>query len=59
MVKKFDLTIEETAGDMKLSLWREMQGIKEEQLLVSDLSRKELSIEEMVTEFNKYVLSNS
>jgi hypothetical protein len=33
-----------------------MQGIKDEQLLVSVLSRvvaKELSLEEMVTEFNK------
>ena len=51
-----DLTTEEAAGDMKLSLWRAMQGIKEEKLLVSVLSRvvaKELSLEEMVTEFNK------
>ena len=41
---------------MKLSLWRAMQGIKDEHLLVSFLSRvvaKELSLEEMVTEFNK------
>ena len=54
--KKIDLTIEEVADDMKLSLWRAMQGIKDEQLLVSVLSRvvaKELSLEEMVTEFNK------
>ena len=54
--KKIDLTIEEAADDMKLSLWRAMQGIKEEQLLISVLSRvvaKELSLEEMVTEFNK------
>ena len=54
--KKIDLTIEEAADDMKLSLWRAMQGIKDEQLLVSVLSRvvaKELSLEEMVTEFNK------
>ena len=55
--KKIDLTIEEAADDMKLTPWRAMQGIiKEEQLLVSVLSRvvaKELSLEEMVTEFNK------
>ena len=45
------MTIEEAVDDMKLSLWRAMQGIK-----VSVLSRvvaKELSLEEMVTEFNK------
>ena len=54
--KKIDLTIEEAADDMKLTPWRSMQGIKDEQLLVSVLSRvvaKELSLEEMVTEFNK------
>ena len=54
--KKIDLTIEEVVDDMKLSLWRAMQGIKDGQLLVSILSRvvaKELSLEEMVTEFNK------
>ena len=54
--KKIDLTIEEAADDIKLTPWRAMQGIKEEQLLVSVLSRvvaKELSLEEMVTEFNK------
>ena len=48
--------MEEAANDMKLSLWRAMQGIKDKQLLVSVLSRivaKELSLEEMVTEFNK------
>ena len=37
--KKIDLTIEEAADDMKLSLWRAMQGIKDEQLLVRVLSR--------------------
>ena len=54
--KKIDLTIEEGADDMKLSKWRAMQWIKHEQLLVSVLSRvvaKEISSEEMVTEFNK------
>ena len=53
---KIDLTIEEATDDMKLSLWRAIQGIKDEQLLVSVLSRvvgKEISLEEMVTEFNK------
>ena len=52
--KKIDLTIEEVVHDMKLSLWRAMQGIKDEKLLVSFLSRvvaKELSLKEMVTEF--------
>ena len=50
--KNIYLTIKETADDMKLSLWRAMQGIKDEHLLVSFLSRvvaKELSLEEMVT----------
>ena len=54
--KKIDLTIEEVVVDMKLTPWRSMQGIKDEQLLVSILSRvvaKELSLEEMVIEFNK------
>ena len=54
--KKINLTIEEVIDDMKLSLWREMQGIKDEQHIVSVLSRvvaKELSLEEMVIEFNK------
>ena len=53
--KKIELTIEEVVDDMKLSHWQAMQGIKDEQLLVSILSRivaKELSLEEMVTEFN-------
>ena len=56
VAKKIELTIEEAVDDMKLSLWRAMQGIKDEQLLISVLSRvvaKELSLEEMVTEFNK------
>ena len=47
--KRIDLTIKEWADDMKLSLWRAMQGIKDEQLLVSILLRvveKELSLEE-------------
>ena len=54
--KKIDLTIKVAADDMKLTPWRSMQGIKDEQLLVSVLSRvvaKELSLEEMVTKFNK------
>ena len=54
--KKIDLTIEEAADDMKLSLWRAMQSIMDEQLLLSVLSRvvaKELSLKEMVIEFNK------
>ena len=53
--KKINLTIKEAVDDMKLTPWRFMQGIKDAQLLVSVLSRvvaKELSLEEMVTEFN-------
>ena len=41
---------------MKLTPWRSMQGIKDEQLILSVLSRvatKELSLEEMVKDFNK------
>ena len=56
MGKKIDLTIDEEADNMKITLWRSVQGIKDEQLLVSVLSRvvaKELSLEEMVTKFNK------
>ena len=54
--KKIDLTFEEAMDDMKLMPWRAMQGIKDEQLLVSVLSRavvKELILEERVIEFNK------
>ena len=54
--KKIDLTIKEAVEDMKRTPWRSMQGIKDEQLLVSVFSRvvaKELSLEEMVTKFNK------
>ena len=56
MAKKIDLTIKEAVEDMKRTPWRSMQGIKDEQLLVSVFSRvvaKELSLEEMVTKFNK------
>ena len=56
IAKKIDLTIKEAVDDMKMSLWRAMKGIKDEQLLVSVLSRvvaKALSLEEMVTEFNQ------
>ena len=56
VVKKIEQTIEEVADDMKLSHWQAMQGIKDEQLLVLILSRivaKELSLEEIVTKFNK------
>ena len=54
--KNIELTIEEAAYDMKLSLWRVMQGIKDEQIFIFVLSRvvaKELTLEEMVTKFNK------
>ena len=45
--KKIDLTIEEATDDMKLTPWSSMQGIKDEQLNVSILSRvvaKELAL---------------
>ena len=54
--KKLDYTIEEVAEDMKLTPWRSLQGIKDETLLVSVLSRvlaKELSLDEMVFELSK------
>ena len=57
VAKKIDLIIDQAAEDMKLTPWRSMKDIKDEQLLVSVLSRvmaKELRPEEMVTEFNKY-----
>ena len=53
---KCDLIIEELPKDMKLLQWRSLQGIKDERLLVSVLSRvaaKEFSLDEMVTEFQK------
>ena len=56
--KKTDYTIEEAAEDMKLTPWRALQGIKDETLLVSVLSRvisKELSLDEMVVELSKLV----
>ena len=56
VAKNIELTTEKLADDMKLSHWQVMQGIKDEQLLVLILSRivaKELSLEEIVTKFNK------
>ena len=44
--------------DMKLLPWRLLQGIKDNRLLIYVLSRvasKEFSLDEMVTEFQKYV----
>ena len=35
--KKLDLTIEEVVDDMKLSLWRAIQGIKDEQPCLSTI----------------------
>ena len=55
-LRKSDLIIEELLEDMKLLPWRFLQGIKDETLLVSMLSRvsaKEISLDEMVTEFQK------
>ena len=56
--RKSDLFIEELAEDMKLLPWRSLQGIKDDRLLISVLSRvaaKEFSLDEMVTELQKYV----
>ena len=42
--------------DMKLHHWRSLQGIKDDKLLISVLSRvaaKEFSLDEMVAEFQK------
>ena len=56
--RKNDLIIEELPEDMKLLPWRSLQGIKDERLLVSVLSRvtaKEFRLDVMVTEFlSKY-----
>ena len=54
--KKLDFTIKEAPEDMKLAPWRALQGIKDETLLMSVLSRvisKELSLDEMVVELLK------
>ena len=54
--KKQDYTIEQAAGDMKLTPWRALQGIKDEMLLLSVLSRviaKALSLNEIVLELSK------
>mgnify|MGYP007014637481 FL=1 len=53
---KMDFTIEEAEEEMKLTSWRALQGIKDETLLTSVLSRviaKELSLDEMVLELSK------
>ena len=55
--RKSDLIIEELPEDMKLLPWQSLQGIKDERLLVSILSRvaaKGFNLDEMVTEFQKY-----
>ena len=49
--RKSDLIIEELPEDMKLLPWRSLQGIKDERLLVSVLSRvaaKEFSLYEIL-----------
>ena len=54
--RKSDLIIKKLIEDMKFLPWRSQQGIKDERLLVSVLSRvtaKEFSLDEMVTEFQK------
>jgi hypothetical protein len=52
--KKQEFIIEEAAEDIKLTPSRSLQGIKDETLLVSVLSR-ELSLDDMVLEFSKYI----
>ena len=52
--RKSDLIIEELPEDIKLLPWQSLQGIKDERLLVSVLSRvvaKEFNLDEMVTKF--------
>ena len=54
--RKRDLIIEELPKDITLLPWRSLQGIKEDKLLISVLSRaaaKEFSLDEMVKEFQK------
>ena len=54
--RKSDLIIEWLLEEMKLLPWRSLQGIKDESLLESVLSRvdaKEFSLDKMVTEFQK------
>ena len=54
--KKTNFTIEEAAEDMKLTPWRSLQGINDETLLMSVLSRviaKELTLDEMIVEVSK------
>ena len=54
--QKSDLVIEELHEDMKLLPWRSLQGIKDDRLLIYVLSqvvKKELSLDEMVTELQK------
>ena len=54
--RKSDSIIEERPDDMKLLPWWSLQGIKDNRLLISTLSRvvaKEFSLDEMVTEFQK------
>ena len=51
-----DYTIEEVVDNMKLTPQTALQGIKDETLLVSGLSRvicKELSLDEMFLELSK------
>ena len=54
--RKSDFIIEELPEDMKLLPWWSLQGINDERLLVSILSRvaaKEFTLDEMVTKFQK------
>ena len=53
---KNDLVIEELMENRELLPWRSLQGIKDDMLLLSVLSRvvaKEFSLDEMVTELQK------
>ena len=54
--RKSDLIIGELPKDMKRLPWRSLQGIKDDILLISVLSRvaaKGFSLDEMVTKFQK------
>ena len=53
---KSDSVIEELIEDMRLLPWRSLQGIKDDKLLISILSRgvaKEFRLDEMMTELQK------
>ena len=51
---KSDLVTEELAKDVKLLPWRSLQGIKDDRLLITELSRvtaQKFSLDKTVTDF--------